>query len=85
MSFDFSNLHIESGSPEGQVIQAIVEREHVAPEEALRRALRQVGQPNAAQRMIGLFSSPEDAELIDETMALVRESRQTQTSREIGL
>jgi len=90
MSFDFSHLRIEESSPEGQIIQAIIESDSVTPEEALRRALRNprsgaVLPQNAAQRMIGLFNQPENAALMDEVMELARESRQSHTTRDIGL
>lgn len=87
MNFDFADLHIEGSSPEGQNLQSIIDREHVSPEEALRRALRHAvkDQPNPAQRLIGLFSSPEDALLMDEVMELGRESRHAHTTRDIGL
>lgn len=40
MSFDIANLHIDEHSPEGRAIEAIVNRDQVTPEEAVRRALR---------------------------------------------
>lgn len=42
MGFDFSHLRIEEDSPEGRNLRAIIEREGVSPEEALRSALRGV-------------------------------------------
>ena len=42
MSFDILNLHLADNSPEAGVIEGIVSREHVSPEEAVRRALRGV-------------------------------------------
>jgi len=41
MSFDIP-LHIETNTPEARLIEAIVIRDHVSPEEAVRRALRGV-------------------------------------------
>ena len=41
MSFDIP-LHIENNTPEARLIEAIVSRYHVSPEEAVRKALRGV-------------------------------------------
>lgn len=38
-----------------------------------------------AERMIGLFSSPEDAELMDEVVEIAYEGRRQSTTRDIGL
>jgi hypothetical protein len=86
MSFDIHDLHIEPDSPEGRGLQAIISRDHVTAEEAVRRVLRDAGtKQNPAQRMIGLFSSDEDAAMMDDVMQLSRESRTTETTRDIGL
>lgn len=42
MGFDIDNLHIEPDSPEGRGLQMIIDRDHVTPEEAARRALREI-------------------------------------------
>lgn len=39
MPFDIPNLHIENDSPEGRVVQTIMQRDHVTAEEAVRKAL----------------------------------------------
>lgn len=41
MNFDIP-LHIENDTPEAQLIEAIIKRDRVSPEEAVRRALRGV-------------------------------------------
>jgi len=85
MPFDL-HLTIPENSPEGQVVAAIVNRDHVSPEEAVRRIIRDAGDKRSpAQRMIGLFSRDEDAALLDEVMELTDESRKTPTTRDIGL
>lgn len=38
-----------------------------------------------AEMLIGLFSDPEDAALLDEVTAMAYEGRRTATTREIGL
>lgn len=43
MSFDIDHLHIDEASPEGQSLQAVISREQVSPEEAIRRILRDAG------------------------------------------
>jgi hypothetical protein len=86
MSYEIRNLHIEPDSPEGQGLEAIIARDQVTPEEAVRKLLREASpKRNAAQRMIGLFSSAEDAAIMDEAIRLNEESRKTPTTRDIGL
>ncbi len=87
MSFDISNLHIADGSPEGQVVEAIISRDHVSPEEAVRRALRQLALPgrSPAEQMWGAFSSPEDSAMLDEIVAEAYERRLADQPRDLGL
>ena len=87
MAFDIPNLHIEQNSPEGQNLQAIIQRDHVSPEEAIRRALRHpaVAQKTPGQELIGLFSSDEDRALMDEVMEIVRERRTREDPRDFSL
>jgi len=44
MSFDFP-IHIPDNSPEAKAIEAIVIRDHVSPEEVVRRAIRALAVP----------------------------------------
>ena len=82
MAFEL-NFTIPEQSPEGQVLAALVSRDKVLPEEAIRQAIRRAGdQRNPAQRMIGVFSSDEDAAIMDEVLELANESRVTQTTRQ---
>jgi len=46
MTFDI-HLHIDSQSPEGHALEALVKRERVSPEEAIRHLLLQIGQADA--------------------------------------
>ena len=86
MSFDIPQLHILDNSPEAQAVERVMQIEQVGAEEAARYILRNAADKrNPAQRMIGLFSSDEDATIMDETIELVADSRRTQTTREIGL
>jgi hypothetical protein len=86
MSYVIRNLHIEPDSPEGQGLEAIIARDHVTPEEAVRKLLREASpKRNSALRMIGLFSGAEDAAIMDEVIRLNQESRTTPSSRDIGI
>jgi len=76
MAFDL-HITIPDNSVEANVLEAMVNRDHVTPEEVVRRALRQMVVPELtpAQELIGAFSSPEDAAVLDQAMASVREHR----------
>ncbi len=87
MSFDISNLHIADDSPEGRVLEAIVNRDQITPEEAIRRVLREmdVSAVTPAEQMWGAFSSPEDAAVLDQAMKVASERRQYDEPRDLGL
>ena len=42
MSFDIPQMHIPDNSTEARILEAIIDRDHVTVEEAVRRALRAV-------------------------------------------
>ena len=48
MSFDIP-IHLADNSPEARVIEAIVKRDRVSPEEVVRRAIRTLNMPQAAK------------------------------------
>lgn len=48
MSFDIP-LHIPDNTPEAQAIEAIASRDHVSPEEVVRRAIRALVVPRPAR------------------------------------
>jgi hypothetical protein len=74
MEFEL-NFIIPEQSPEGQVLAALVSRDKVLPEEAIRQAIRRAGnQRDPLQRMIGVFSSDEDAATMDVVLELATES-----------
>lgn len=53
-------VHIDSQSPEGRIVESIVSRDNVSPEEAVLRLLKQlVDQRNPGDQMWGAFSSPD--------------------------
>jgi len=87
MNYDIAQLHITDNSPEAQAIETIVNRDHVSPEEAVRRALRHpaLAKPTPAEEMIGAFSSPEDMAIIDEAMQYVQELRESDRLRDFGI
>ena len=86
MAFDL-HLIIPDNSPEGRVVAALVERDHVSPEEAVRRVLRDVAAPTKtpAEMMWGAFSSDEDSAIIDHAMTHVRALRETDQLRDFGI
>jgi hypothetical protein len=81
MSFLIEKLQIDENTPEGRALKAIVRRDHVTPEEAVRKALRTLARPTPAEEMIGAFSSPEDAALLDEAMEIARQARKIDEER----
>jgi hypothetical protein len=84
LAFDIPNLHIEQDSPEGQNLQAIILRDQVSPEEAIRSALRQVPATSPADQMWGAFAGAEDSSVLDEAMKHVKELRETEQLRDFG-
>ena len=86
MVFDI-HVHIDSQSLEGHVLESIVNRENVSPEEAILTGLRHpaLAQRTPAEDMIGAFSRPEDAAAIDDAMQYVRELRATDQLRDFEL
>jgi len=87
MDFDIQSMHIEDGSPEGRVIEAIVKRDHITPEEAIRVGLRELADSvkTPAEQLWGAFSSPEDADILDRAMEFVQERRKLDVPRDLGL
>jgi hypothetical protein len=77
-------LHIDQNTPEGRVIEQVVQAQQVSPEEAVRNVLRQRAKKTPAEAMLGAFSSPEDSALIDEVMELARERRKYNQPRDYG-
>jgi len=86
MTFDL-HIHIDDRSPESYALESIIRRDRVSPEEAVRRALRHpaLAKRTPADEMIGAFSSPEDAAIIDEAMQSVHELRDTDRLRDFEL
>ena len=71
------HIHVDSQSPEGQVIESIAKRDRVSPEEALMHILSQLAgtQLSPAEQMWGAFSSPGDSSLLDDVVAEAYERR----------
>jgi hypothetical protein len=75
-------LVIHEDSPEGRNIETLAEAERISREEAARKLL--AGVPHAAlspaspaaRRILGAFSAPEDAALMDEAVALAMQERE---------
>jgi len=84
MGFDV-HLNISDNTPEGRAVAAIVERDQVSPEEAVRQILRNAGDRRSpAERMIGLFSNDEDSATIDQVMERIAHGRVEPSTRDIG-
>jgi hypothetical protein len=74
-------LDIDENSPQARNIERLAETEKVSREEAALKLL--ANHPNgrsykaspAARRILGAFSSPEDAAIMDEAVALAMEER----------
>lgn len=65
---------------------ALILREDISAEEAIRLALRQVqiSSQTPADEMWGAFSSKEDAGILDRAMDHVKSFRQTEQLRDFG-
>jgi hypothetical protein len=89
MSYDIRNLHIAEDSPEGHVISAVMARDHVTPEEAVRSILRRAypagREITPAEEMIGALSDPESVALLDEVVAEAYRARSQDQLRDFGL
>ena len=79
------HLEIDKNTPEGRVIEHVVQAQRVSPGEAVRNVLRQLARKTPAEAMLGAFSSPEDLLLLDEVMELARERRTADLPRDFGL
>ena len=96
MAFDVL-IHIAEDTQRGRAIQRFVEEQHVTPEQAVEqlieagiqaRAQLIENSPNGktpAEMLLGLFSNPEDAALMDEVIAIAYEGRGETSTRSIGL
>ena len=84
MTFDL-HIHFDSQSPEGHVVESIVSRDRVSPEEAVLRVLREKGRPTPAQEMIGALSDPESIAILDEVVAEAYRMRRLDQTRDFGL
>lgn len=89
MSFDIPQLHFPGNSPEAQVIEAIINRDHVSPEEAVRRALRGIAKERGkvvspataegkqpGELLLGLFA--DEPELIERIARNARAARDSE-------
>ena len=52
MSFDVPQMHLPDNSPEAQIMEAIISREHVTPEEVVRMALRRLTIPHRPAKRV---------------------------------
>lgn len=85
MAFDL-HISIPENSPAALVIQRVSADEEITLEQAVTRILTEAAsRKSPAEEMWGAFSSDEDSALMDDVITLVRESRATETTRNIGL
>lgn len=90
-------IRIAENSRRGKAIQRMALKQNATPQQVVERIIdaeidNQAGADEPivdgktpAERLIGLFSSPEDASLIDEVTALAYEGRAAGSTRDIGL
>ena len=77
-------LSISENSPQDQNIESVARSEQISREEAALRLLAAAGlskPSNAspeARRILGAFSAPEEAALMDEVMEIVNQDRERQ-------
>lgn len=71
-------------------IERVAEEEHITASEAIERLIRaglrvrDAQAPSPAQRLIGLFSNEEDAQLVDQAVQIALDSRKVGSSRDLG-
>jgi len=95
VSFDIPPMHIDDNTPEARIIEAIVSRDHVSPEEVVRRALRGmvmdradtvskngVTSKNPGELLFGLFA--DDPGLIRKIATDARSARDQETVTDRG-
>ena len=75
-------LSIAESSPQGQNIESYAASERISREEAALRLLATTKRPSratpAARRILGAFSAPEDAALMDEVIEIIHHDRERQ-------
>jgi hypothetical protein len=68
------------------MLERIISAEHVTPQEAVLSILRITAQKrNYALEGLGLFGSPEDAQLLDEVVTMAYEERRRPSKRTASL
>ena len=65
MSFDIPEIHVADGSREAQILEAIMARDHVTTEEAVRSILRTAAMPQKIRSHSVTKPSSEPAPLSD--------------------
>lgn len=80
----YLTLNIEENTPQARSIEAFAEAQHVSPTEAALKLLaalpvtRKSKATPAARRILGAFSSPEDAALMDDVIEIIHTERERQ-------
>lgn len=77
-------LDIDENSEAARLINDVVAREQLSPEEATLKLIIREEKPRgatpAARSIIGIFNAPEDAKIMDEAMEFIREERERRNS-----
>lgn len=85
MSYEIKHLYIDDQSLEGKVIDAIVKKEGVSPEEAVRKVLREYGHPTPGEQMLGALSSAEDRKILEAALKVAEEQLRIDSKRNLAI
>ena len=91
MAFEF-HIRIPENSEHGQIIQAMAEQQHITPQQAAERLLKEGAkshlEPTTKRNFIkegrGMFKDPEDARILDEAVAIALEERRRPSVQSLG-
>jgi hypothetical protein len=79
---------IDDGADEGRALRRVMEEHGLNPAQAIIRILRINGgskELTPGQRMLGAFSAPKDAAMMDEAVEIALQGRREPSTRDIGL
>ena len=83
MTFNLQ-INIDSESPEGHVLEDIVNRDHISPEEAVLQLLRERSGISPAREMLGAFADTDDPAMLAEIVQEAYQQRLLNQPREYG-
>lgn len=87
MGFEIVKLNIPENSPEGEAVQRVMKSHKLGPEEAIRHILRthDLGEDRPGEQILGAFSDPTDAALLDEVVKVAYDLRAIDRPRSLDL